>query len=89
MAEVIDPGTPNLRSRLRNSLLQRVYLAGYSGTSPPRWLRRCLARSDWHRAWLLGFTGCFTEDKVAFGPAGAYPDRTPRNMIAPENSLEQ
>lgn len=36
-------------------LLLRVYLEGYAGRLPPRWIRRVLARTALHRAWLLGY----------------------------------
>lgn len=52
--------------------LHRAYLAGYSGFQPPRWLRRVLAGSCWHRAWLLGRLGFFIENGAAYGPANPY-----------------
>ena len=55
------------------NLDQRVYLAGYSGRVLPRWLRRLAARSALHRVWLSGFTGCFEQDGVRYGPANPYP----------------
>ncbi|OWJ77976.1 hypothetical protein [Haematobacter missouriensis] len=73
MAEPCGPDDSNLRTTLRNRLLHQVYLAGYCGTCVPRWLRRLLADSDWHRAWLLGHMRFFVEDGVAYGPANTYP----------------
>lgn len=73
MDEACGPERSNRQTRLRDRLLQGIYLAGYSGTCPPRWLRRLLAGSDWHRAWLLGQMGFFVEDGVAYGPANTYP----------------
>ena len=55
------------------NLYLRVYLAGYSGRVLPRWLRRLVARSALHRAWLSGFTGYFEQDGVRYGPANPYP----------------
>ncbi len=40
-------------------LYHRVYLAGYSGWIMPPPLRRVIARSQVHRAWLNGCDGCF------------------------------
>lgn len=40
-----------------------VYLAGYGGTCPPRWLRRRFARTELHRAWLAGFMGIYTDSQ--------------------------
>ncbi|MBJ2153175.1 hypothetical protein [Paracoccus sp. IB05] len=60
-------------ARVRDNLLHRVWLAGYSSYRPPGWLRWLLARSDWHRAWLLGHLGFFVEAGVAYGPANPYP----------------
>ena len=59
-----------------------MYLAGYSGTCPPLWLRRMLAGSEWHRAWLLGQMGFFVEGVVGYGPANLYPDRRSRDQEA-------
>jgi len=50
-----------------------MYLAGYSGRKPPRWLRLLLAGSCWHRAWLLGRLGFFVENGIGYGPANPYP----------------
>jgi hypothetical protein len=54
------------------ALYHRVYLWGYSGHQPPRWLRRALAGSQWHRAWFLGFSGFFEQDGTSFGLARPY-----------------
>ncbi len=55
------------------SLYLHIYLAGYSGRIMPRWLRRMIAATEWHRAWLCGHLGFFAEDGVAYGPAHPYP----------------
>ncbi len=55
------------------NLYQRVYLAGYSGRAVPRWLCRLAACGALHRAWVSGFTGCFEQDGVRYGPANPYP----------------
>jgi hypothetical protein len=39
-----------------------VYLAGYGGWVMPRWLRRLIAGTELHRAWVLGFNGYFKQD---------------------------
>lgn len=53
----------------------RVYLAGYRGWKAPRILRRVIARSELHRAWLLGSMGFFVENDISFGPANPYQPR--------------
>ncbi len=55
------------------ALYHRVYLAGYSGWEAPDWLRRALARTEFHRAWLSGFHGRFEQAGVSYGPANPYP----------------
>lgn len=45
------------------SLYLSAYLAGYRGTCPPRWVRRRLARTELHRAWLAGFMGIYTDSR--------------------------
>lgn len=46
------------------SLKLRFYLAGYSGLLLPRAMRRLLARSVLHRAWLAGDMGVFKEKRA-------------------------
>jgi len=58
---------------MKNAILHRVYLHGYQQYILPRWLRRTLARTEFHRAWLSGFHGRFEEDGVMYGPANPYP----------------
>ncbi len=43
----------------------------------PRWLRRAVARSELHSAWLSGFHGRFEERGVKYGPARPYPQFPP------------
>lgn len=50
----------------------RVYLAAYNGWIMPRWQQRILASTHFHRAWLLGFYGYFSEAGVSYGPANPY-----------------
>lgn len=45
------------------SLNLRFYLAGYSGLLLPRAMRRLLARTNLHRAWLAGDVGVFKEER--------------------------
>lgn len=54
---------------MKEHILLRIYLAGYAGQVMPRWLRKLLAGSEIHRAWLMGFTGCFEENGVRYGPS--------------------
>lgn len=53
-------------------LLHHVYLYGYSARPLPRWFRRAIARSEIHRAWLIGFMGFFVDGGVKYGPANPY-----------------
>ncbi|MPQ69427.1 hypothetical protein [Pseudomonas sp. MWU12-2323] len=43
------------------SMPTRFYLLGYTGYLLPRSLRRLLARTKLHRAWLAGDMGVFRE----------------------------
>ncbi|OWJ69589.1 hypothetical protein CDV52_15885 [Haematobacter missouriensis] len=53
-------------------IYHRIYLAGYGGWQMPRRLRKLIAGTQAHRAWLLGVTGCFEQDGVRYGPAFPY-----------------
>ncbi|MCF7701549.1 hypothetical protein [Loktanella sp. M215] len=55
------------------SIYLRAYLHGYARQPAPRWLRRVIARSEIHRAWLAGWLGYFEQDGVSYGPAFPYP----------------
>lgn len=54
-------------------IYHRIYLAGYGGWQMPRRLRKLIAGTEAHRAWLLGFTGCFEQGGIQYGPAHPYP----------------
>ncbi|ATG38002.1 MAG: hypothetical protein HEP70_19955 [Rhodobiaceae bacterium] len=56
----------------------RAYLSGYSGRVLPRRVRRLIAGSELHRAWLLGYMGFFEQDGIKFGPANPYGLAAPR-----------
>lgn len=56
------------------SLLQSAYLSGYRGSVWPRFLRRMIAGTCLHRAWLLGHLGFFSEGGIAYGPARPYSE---------------
>lgn len=45
----------------------RLYFVGYKGLCLSRRLRRLLAGSAWHRAWLAGYMGMYEEDGKPFG----------------------
>jgi hypothetical protein len=54
----------SLRERLHTafatsgfSVLPFCFHLGYQGVVLPPWLRRIIARSELHEAWLSGFTG--------------------------------
>ncbi|PZX51239.1 hypothetical protein LX76_03280 [Cereibacter changlensis] len=53
----------------------RFYAAGHCRRVMPRRLRRLLARTGLHRAWLSGYLGCFCEDGIKYGPANPYAQR--------------
>jgi hypothetical protein len=63
---------------MKRRLLHEVYLLGYSGWRMPRWLRRIAAGTQWHRAWLCGFLGCFTQDDGRHGTPVKHPQRLRR-----------
>ena len=62
-----------LCQRAMTSIYLRAYLAGHTGQIMPRRLRKAIAGSELHRAWLVGFLGFFEQDGVAYGPANPYP----------------
>lgn len=47
-----------------------LYLLGYEGRLAPRAIRRLLARTQMHRAWLSGYMGVFREERQHFGCLG-------------------
>lgn len=56
------------------ALRHRLYLEGHFGYKAPRWIRRLVARTQLHRAWLYGYNGCFSEaDGTRYGPARPCP----------------
>lgn len=57
---------------MMQAIYLRMYLSGYSGRMLPVWLRRMVAGSELHRAWLSGRLGVFEQDGVRFGPAAPY-----------------
>jgi hypothetical protein len=59
------------------SLYLRIYLMGHAGRHMPRRLRRAIARSEVHRAWLCGYKGFFEQDGLRYGPANPYPGTSP------------
>ena len=65
-----------LYRRAMTSIYLRAYLAGLAGQVMPSRLRKVLAGSELHRAWLVGFLGFFEQDGVAYGPARPYRNRT-------------
>ncbi|MCZ4354154.1 hypothetical protein O4H61_16675 [Roseovarius aestuarii] len=58
---------------MNDAVLHRIYLFAYDGWEAPRWMRRRMARTDFHRAWLCGYHGWFEEAGVKYGPANPYP----------------
>jgi len=70
-----------------------VYLLGWS-TGPvnrpaPRWLRRVLAKTEAHRAWLSGYMGIYTGAGVCNRDSHHYRHRgvkqgTPVGLIQPQ-----
>lgn len=59
----------------RLTVLHRIYLLGYQQRIPPRWLRCFFAKTEFHRAWLIGSKGFFSEDGIKYGPARPYHHR--------------
>ena len=53
-------------------ILHQAYMLGYAGQGVPRQLRRLLAGSLIHRAWLLGRGGYFEENGVSYGTGRPY-----------------
>ena len=63
---------------MMQSIYLRAYLAGYAGRHIPRSIRRLIAGTEFHRAWLLGSMGFFEQGGGRYGPAYPYG-------IAPES----
>ena len=63
--------------KLYNTVLHHIYLQGYSNRTFPRWLRKLIARTELHRAWLSGYDGCFEQDGVRYGPTNPYNGALP------------
>ncbi len=61
-----------LSVRIRDQILQRVYMMGYAGHDLPRLVRSAIAGSAIHRAWFLGHTGHFEEMGICYGLANPY-----------------
>ncbi|ASM75140.1 MULTISPECIES: hypothetical protein [Roseobacteraceae] len=67
---------------MMNDFYLRAYLAGHSGQTMPRLVRRLIAGTELHRAWLLGAMGFFEQGGIRYGPANPYsvaadtPERT-------------
>lgn len=47
---------------LKKDLLLSIYLKGYEGYRPPRWVRRLLAKTEIHHAWLAGYMHVFYDE---------------------------
>jgi hypothetical protein len=52
---------------LMRPIYHQCYLHGYYGNLPSRWLRKLLAKSTFHRAWLAGHMGIFGQEGAQFG----------------------
>ena len=48
---------------LLTPVYHQIYLAGYEGHCPARWLRRLVAGTEMHRAWLSGYMGIYTDSR--------------------------
>lgn len=48
-------------------LCMYFYMKGYKGKIYSRLIRRFFAKTDFHRAWLSGSMGVFSEDGICFG----------------------
>lgn len=46
---------------LATAIAHRFYIRGYRQLAIPRAIRRVMARTGFHRAWLAGWHGCFTD----------------------------
>jgi hypothetical protein len=60
----------------KTEVLMLSYGRGHGGYKMPRFTRRLIARSELHRAWLLGSLGYFQQDGVSYGPCNPYPSIT-------------
>ena len=69
-------------AKIKDSVFFHTYLTGYAHREMPRSLRRLIARSETHRAWLSGFHGRFIENEIQYGPADPYVGRISRSSIS-------
>lgn len=63
---------PTLLQHATDYLAQLAYFHGYAQRHTPRALRKLLARSQLHRAWLSGRNGYFIEADVLYGLCHPY-----------------
>lgn len=59
--------------RAKTEVFMVTYLRGHGGSEMSRFMRRLIARSELHRAWLVGSLGYFEEGGVTYGPCNPYP----------------
>tara|TARA_R100000935_G_scaffold30761_1_gene51195 strand:+ start:331 stop:612 length:282 start_codon:yes stop_codon:yes gene_type:complete len=62
--------------KAKTEILMVTYLRGHGGSEMSRFMRRLIARSELHRAWLVGSLGYFEEGGVTYGPCNPYPGIT-------------
>lgn len=62
---------------LSTAIAHCFYMRGYRQLAIPRAIRRMLARTGFHRAWLAGWHGCFTDVDTIASCIDAYA-ATPR-----------
>jgi hypothetical protein len=70
--------------KAKAEILMVTYLRGHGGSEMSRFMRRMIARSELHRAWLVGSLGYFEEGGVTYGPCNLYPGIT----IEPDDNDE-
>ena len=63
--------------RAKTEILMLTYVKGHGGYEMSRFTRRLIARSELHRAWLLGSLGYLEESGVSYGPCNPYPGIMP------------
>ena len=59
--------------KAKTEILTVTYLRDHGGFEMSRFTRRLIARSELHRAWLLGSLGYVEEAGVSYGPCNPYP----------------
>ena len=60
------------KAMIQNFVLHKIYLLGLQKWFLLRSIRKLIAKSEMHRAWFLGFHGCFEQNGINYGLSNPY-----------------